>query len=159
MRTKDIIVTIKELEKKGLVRKVNVQSPPDDVKKTGDHKAVALSKSLNLYLNCADKSICFVNAMQEVGEIEWRFVPGFAFRSDCKYPFRHVWIRNGERHYDPTWYMNWSPEDIDYYQLVHHFEVKKYRSGNDIVNQGNHILRLLGEFAEKWNFTLAGQLD
>lgn len=158
MRTKNPIVIIIELEKRGLLKKVKVQSPPDNVKETADHKAAALSKSLNLNLNCADKSICFVNAMQEEDENDWHFVPGFTFRSDCKYPFRHVWIRNGKRHYDPTWYIHWNPEDLDYYQLVVPFEVKEFKSGNDIVDQGNYILRFLGNFAEEWKFTLAGLL-
>lgn len=159
MSAKDAIVLIEELENKGLLEKVEVQSPPDDVKETGNQKSAAISETLNLILNCADKSICFVKAMREKGENDWYFVPGFAFNSECKNPFRHVWIGNGVRYYDPTWYTRWNPEDLIYYQLLQPFEGGIWESEKDIINQGNDILHELNKFAEKWGLTLAGRLD
>ena len=79
-------MAIKELVKKRLLKKVKVQRPPDAVMAATEQKSATVSRELNLNLNCADISICSVEAMRELGENDWHIVPGFAFNPECKNP-------------------------------------------------------------------------
>jgi len=99
--------------------------------------------------------------MREQGENDWHIVPGFAFNPECKKPLRHVWVRKGYGHYDPTWILWWNPINLAYYQVLHPLEDEPRGSEIDnrerIVKWGNETLGKLWALAEDWKLKLAGQ--
>ena len=50
---------------------------------------------------CEINARALVEAMQD--EEGWAVVGGFAIGPTPKYPVRHVWVRKGNDHFDPTW--------------------------------------------------------
>jgi hypothetical protein len=50
---------------------------------------------------CEPNARALVEAMQ--AEEGWAVVGGFAVGPTPEYPTRHVWVRKGDAHFDPTW--------------------------------------------------------
>jgi hypothetical protein len=53
---------------------------------------------------CEPNARALVEAMQ--AEKGWAVVGGFAVGPIPQYPTRHVWVRKGDAHFDPTWSLN-----------------------------------------------------
>lgn len=53
---------------------------------------------------CEPNARALVEAMP-AGE-GWAVVGGFAVGPSPEYPTRHVWVRKGDAHFDPTWSLN-----------------------------------------------------
>jgi hypothetical protein len=156
-------MTIKELVEKGLVKEVKVQRPPGAVIAATEKKSATIRRELNLELNCADISVCALEAMRESGETDWHIVPGFAFNPGCKDPHRHVWVRKGLLHYDPTWSRPrfcWNIEELMYYKVVKSLKSSQKEIETDsqprIIGWSNSILRELMDLAAEWKLQLAG---
>lgn len=143
-------MTIKELEEKGSIIRVNVHRLPDPVKEYGDKRYdTIINKPLcNLKgmigNDCSRNSICVVEAMHENGEDDWYVVPGFAFTPESgQYPLAHVWVRKGDMHYDPTWslplrkFNNWVIENLEYYQLLEPIDFTCGKSEEEDLQETN----------------------
>lgn len=50
---------------------------------------------------CEPNARCLLEAMRAEGD--WAVVGGFAIGPVPAYPVRHLWVRNGNVHFDPTW--------------------------------------------------------
>jgi hypothetical protein len=162
-------MTIKELVKKGLLKEVDVQKPPDDVIDAGNERFVA---ELNIPESgggprrmrvgvCQSNSICIVEEMRARGEDDWYIVPGFAFNPEKQDPIIHVWVRKGLLHYDPTWSLdlcNYNLEDCRYFQLVQPLETSQKKpetATQSIRTAGKAILKEVEDFASKWGLKVA----
>jgi len=77
-------MTIDELSKKGLLKKVDVKRPSEDVIEVGNLKSKVKFQNPMCGFTCAGNSQCVVEAMIEKGEKDWYIVPGFAFDFEKK---------------------------------------------------------------------------
>ena len=114
--------TIEDCVKNGLLEQVSVSVPSDEVFIIGDERTQQEGGQGMTFGTCAGNSVCVVKGMEDKGESGWEVVGGFAFFRqtpekirDDKDPAglppthvehglgRHVWVKKGERHFDPTW--------------------------------------------------------
>jgi len=156
-------MTIDELLKKGLLKEVKVQRPPDGVIEAGNQKSEAVIGHGIIKGKCHFNSICVIGAMREKGENDWDIVPGFAFNPKDKKPLLHVWVKKESRHYDPSWICyNWNPEDLDYYQMIQPLEANPSESIGDTrqryLEWERAIHAEIMAFASHWDLKLLGYL-
>ena len=112
--------TIEDCVKNGLLEQVSVGVPSDEVFTIGDERTQQEGGQCMTFGTCGGNSVCVVKGMEERGESGWEVVGGFAFF--CQTPETsdnapadsppipvehglrwHVWVKKGERHFDPTW--------------------------------------------------------
>jgi len=146
------------------VQKVNVSKPPNEIIMAGNRKVAEIFDTIFPVMKdgqCQTNSICIVEAMFEKGRYDWHIVPGFGFNPHYQRFVRHVWVRNGSNHYDPTWSLKslkWNVEKLTYFQAIHNFTTQPVESKNDtqsrILDWGNEILNELNRFAISNNINL-----
>jgi len=143
------------------LRKVQVSKPPDKIIEAGNNKLNCIFNPLFPGMksrHCQTNSICVVEAMIEKGQKDWHVVPGYAYGPQQERPFIHVWIRNGPKHYDPTWSLksiDWNVEDLVYFQLVRGARTQpaesKRTNRDRILDWGEEICKGLKKFAKNKN--------
>jgi hypothetical protein len=86
----------------GRLLRVTPEVPSAEMLSRGDAcKMSAYGRPLHPW-TCEPNARCLVEAMRADGD-DWAVVGGFAIGPVAAYPVRHVWVRNGGLHFDPTW--------------------------------------------------------
>ncbi len=168
-----MIYTIEDCVKEGLLEKVSVGIPSDEVFTIGDKKTQqeAGKGKRMVFGACVRNSVRVVKGMKDKGESGWEVVGGFAFFcqtleiggndpvDSSEHGLRcHVWIKKDDAHFDPTWSrfgdyrQNISPNS--YFALTGQNEVTRLvhmDTGLREVERG--ILDHLEELAEMWGLS------